>query len=176
VADRGLLLSEAPLGAKPERWRFPARNRLLAGLADITVVVESHAKGGALLTAEEAAERGRPVMAVPGSVTSPASMGSNQLLADGCAPACAPSDVLDLLHFALPSPPRSPPISPTPASPEVPPSPLGRQVLTELAAGATHVDVLVAVSGRPVAEVLAELHHLQMAGLVQIDGSTVYRP
>ena len=83
VGDEGLLLSEAPLGTRPEPWRFPARNRLIAALSRVVVVVESPGHGGALLTAGEAADRGVPVMAVPGPVTSVASAGANRLLADG---------------------------------------------------------------------------------------------
>jgi DNA processing protein len=94
VERRGVVLSEAPLGAQPERWRFPARNRLLAALADVVVVVESHDAGGSLLTVAEAQRRDRTVLAVPGPVRSSASSGTNRLLADGCAPACDASDVL----------------------------------------------------------------------------------
>jgi DNA processing protein len=94
VAQQGLLLSEAPLGARPAAWRFPARNRIIAALADVVVVVESHAAGGSLHTVTEAIVRDRPVLAVPGSVRSPAAAGTNQLLADGCHPARDADDVL----------------------------------------------------------------------------------
>ncbi|MGH9117032.1 MAG: DNA-processing protein DprA, partial [Acidimicrobiales bacterium] len=90
----GVVLSEAPLGARPTRWRFPARNRIIAALADVVVVVESHAAGGSLLTVGEAIARDRPVMAVPGPVRSSASSGTNALLADGAAPARDVDDVL----------------------------------------------------------------------------------
>jgi DNA processing protein len=94
VASRGVLLSEAPLGARPERWRFPARNRIIAALADLVVVVESHRTGGSMHTVDEADRRGIDVMAVPGSVRAPASAGTNGLLAEGRAPACSADDVL----------------------------------------------------------------------------------
>lgn len=97
VAARGVLLSEAPLGAKPERWRFPARNRIIAALADLVVVVESHRQGGSLYTVDEADRRGTDVLAVPGSVRSPASAGTNDLLAEGRAPACSADDVITAL-------------------------------------------------------------------------------
>jgi DNA processing protein len=97
VARAGALLSEAPLGARPEAWRFPWRNRLLAALAQVVVVVESHRGGGSMLTVDAAARRGVPVMAVPGSVRSPASAGTNTLLADGCAPVRDAADVLAAL-------------------------------------------------------------------------------
>ena len=92
VASAGVLLSEAPLRARPERWRFPARNRIIAALAD--VVVESHRAGGSLHTVDEADRRGVDVMAVPGSVRSGASVGTNDLLAEGRAPVCSAADVL----------------------------------------------------------------------------------
>ena len=94
VASEGVLLSEAPLGARPERWRFPARNRIIAALADLVVVVESHHTGGSMHTVDEADRRGVDVMAVPGSVRAPASAGTNALLAEGRAPVCSADDVL----------------------------------------------------------------------------------
>src|SRR5205823_12975808 len=94
VAERGALLGEAPLGARPEPWRFPARNRILAALADAVVVVESHAAGGSNHTVAAAIDRSVPVLAVPGPVTSPASQGTNRLLAEGCHPATSADDVL----------------------------------------------------------------------------------
>ena len=97
VAEAGVLLSEAPLGTAPRAWRFPSRNRIIAALADVVVVVESHAEGGSLYTVEAALERDRPVLAVPGPVRSPASQGTNRLLAEGCAPMCGPDDVLTAL-------------------------------------------------------------------------------
>src|SRR5690606_11406094 len=94
VASAGVLLSEAPLGGAPERWRYPARNRVIAALADVVVVVESHRRGGSLHTVDEADRRGVEVMAVPGSVRNPAAAGTNELLAEGCPPACSADDVL----------------------------------------------------------------------------------
>lgn len=94
VIECGVVISEYPLGAPAAAWQFPARNRLIATLADAVVVVESKHTGGAMGTAVEAARRGRVVMAVPGPVTSAGSDGTNQLLVDGCAPARDASDVL----------------------------------------------------------------------------------
>ena len=102
VADYGVLLTEAPLGTPPARWRFPARNRLIAALADAVVVVESASTGGALHTVDEALARDRPVLAVPGPVTSPVSIGTNRLLRDVAQPACDADDVLAVLGL----PPR----------------------------------------------------------------------
>jgi DNA processing protein len=97
VAATGVVLSEYPLGTPAAPWRFPARNRLIAALADVVVVVESHDAGGALITVEEAQRRDRDVMAVPGSVRSPASRGTNQLLLEGAQVCRDADDVLTLL-------------------------------------------------------------------------------
>ncbi|MGH9067723.1 MAG: DNA-processing protein DprA, partial [Acidimicrobiales bacterium] len=99
VAGAGGLVSEAPLGAGAEPWRFPWRNRLLAAFADVVVVVECHRTGGSLSTVEAAARRGATVLAVPGSVRSPASEGTNALIAEGCPPARDVDDVLVALEL-----------------------------------------------------------------------------
>ena len=96
----GGICSEAPSGAGPEAWRFPLRNRLIAALAHVVVVVESHISGGALHTVSAADERGVTVLAVPGSVKSPASAGTNSLIADGCGVARDAPDVLAALELA----------------------------------------------------------------------------
>lgn len=106
VASAGALLSEAPLGGRPEPWRFPARNRVLAALAHVVVVVESAAAGGSMHTVRSAEERSVPVLAVPGSIRSGASAGTNLLLSQGCHPVCDTADVLAALSLVLPSAPR----------------------------------------------------------------------
>ncbi len=100
VAAAGAVLAEVPLGSPPRRGAFPARNRIIAALADVVVVVECHLGGGALHTAEAAARRGIPVVAVPGSVRSAASRGTNGLLVDGCAPVRDVGDVLVAVSLA----------------------------------------------------------------------------
>ncbi|MDH4362840.1 MAG: DNA-protecting protein DprA [Acidimicrobiia bacterium] len=172
VGERGLLLSESPLGTGPEPWRFPARNRLIAGLCAVTVVVESHVRGGALLTANEAADRGTAVMAVPGAITSSASAGSNQLLADGCPPVCCAADVLEQLGFDPPAPADTGNL-PSVATQGDDLGPLARLIVGEASAGAIHVDQLVALTGRPVPELMAKLQHLRAEGLIRLDGSTI---
>ncbi len=172
MAERALLLSESPLGTRPEPWRFPARNRLIAGLSAVTVVVESHSRGGALLTANEAAERGATVMAVPGAITSSASAGSNQLLADGCAPVCSAADILYQLGLD-PMTAVEGLEAPSMATEGDDLGPVARLIVEEAAAGSIHVDQLVALTGRPVPELMAELQRLRAIGLVRLDGSTV---
>ena len=100
VATRGVLISEAPPGSPPEAWRFPARNRIIAALSEVLVVVESHERGGSRHTVEAATARGVTVMAVPGPIRSPASSGTNQLLREGCAPVCDVDDILMALSLS----------------------------------------------------------------------------
>jgi DNA processing protein len=102
VARRGAVLAESPLGTPARPGVFPARNRIIAALSDIVVVVESHLKGGSLYTAEAAARRSIPVCAVPGSVRSASSAGTNSLLVDGCTPVRDATDVLVALALACP--------------------------------------------------------------------------
>lgn len=97
VVEAGAVVSENLPGRPAQAWRFPSRNRVIAGLVQMVVVVESHAAGGSLITAEAALERGIDVRVVPGPVHSPASSGSNQLLYDGPGPVRDAQDVLDAI-------------------------------------------------------------------------------
>ncbi len=97
VAACGSVLSETVPGRPAQAWRFPSRNRIIAGLARLVVVVESHSRGGSLITAEAALARGVEVRAVPGAVRSAASAGTNQLLYEGAGPVRNATDVLDSL-------------------------------------------------------------------------------
>ena len=97
IAERGLVLSELPPGARPYRWSFPARNRIMAALGTMTVVVEAATRSGSLITAEMASDLGRELGAVPGPVDSWRSEGANRMLADGAAVVRGAQDVLDVL-------------------------------------------------------------------------------
>jgi DNA processing protein len=103
VAGRGVLVGEAPLGAQPERWRFPARNRIIAALSLAVVVVESGARGGSMGTVDEAVDRGVPVLAVPGSVLAEQSAGTNRLISEGTLVARDVADVLAALGVHVPA-------------------------------------------------------------------------
>jgi DNA processing protein len=98
ICETGLVISEFPPGATPWRWTFPARNRIMAALAGMTVVVEAAARSGSLITTDLAADLGRDLGAVPGPVTSRASVGPNGLLAGG---ACVIRDAQDVLDAML---------------------------------------------------------------------------
>lgn len=99
VADGGLVISEWPPGSEPLAYRFVQRNRLVAAACEVLVVVESRERGGSLVTASLAAERGVPVMAVPGSAANRAALGANELLRDGSSPALDVDDVLVALSL-----------------------------------------------------------------------------
>jgi DNA processing protein len=97
IAERSLLVSEYEPGVEPAPWRFPARNRIVAGLCAATVVVEARERSGALITADFALEEGREVFAVPGEITSALSAGTNALLRLGATPLTSAADVLEAL-------------------------------------------------------------------------------
>ena len=101
VVDVGAVLSEAPPGTRPAPWRFPVRNRILAALAPVVVVVESAERGGSMLTVEQAQLRDRTVLAVPGPVDSPASAGTNALISDGALVCRGADDVVSALGLSL---------------------------------------------------------------------------
>lgn len=116
VSERGLVLAELPPGMHPFRWSFPARNRIMAGLARMTVVVEAADPSGSLITADFARDLGRSVAAVPGHVTSRMARGTNGLLRDGAVPITRPEDVLDeLFGVGMRQVPAAEPDSPGPA-------------------------------------------------------------
>ena len=169
VVRAGTVAGEAPPGAAPTRWRFPARNRLIAGFADLVVVVESRAAGGSLVTVDEAIRRDRQVMAVPGSVRNPAAVGTNALLADGCAPVTSVDDVLLALGLSRAS------RQPTPVAHE-PAVPVHlADVFDSIGEGATSLDAVAISTQRTAGAVLAAVGELAGLGLVVDDGAQVRR-
>ena len=97
LRKNGLLLSEYPPGTRPAAWRFPERNRISSGLAEMTVVVQARNRSGALITAELAAEQGRELCAVPGNIDSQYNLGTNKLIQEGVQPIIRVDDVLDAI-------------------------------------------------------------------------------
>jgi DNA processing protein len=97
ITTNGALLSEFPLGTKPEAPYFPRRNRIIAGLSQATLVIEAGEKSGALITADFAVEQGRDVYAVPGNINSPKSTGTNRLIQDGAKLITCCDDILEEL-------------------------------------------------------------------------------
>lgn len=97
IEETGLVISEYTPGTKPQRYRFPQRNRIISGLSEITVVVQARNNSGALITAELSAEQGREVCALPGNIDSQYNLGSNKLIKDGARPIVSIADVLEAM-------------------------------------------------------------------------------
>jgi DNA processing protein len=157
VTAGGLIVSEYAPGVEPAPWRFPARNRVVAGLCVATVVVEAREQSGALITADFALEEGREVFVVPGEITSALSAGSNALLRLGATPLLSTSDVLTALGVE----------SPPPAKPDLRAD--AALVLDRVREGSAGADELVRSSGLDAASVAAALCELELAGLVSVE-------
>ena len=158
IAERGLVVSENPPGMRAHKGAFPKRNRIIAALAPVTIVIEAGFRSGALNTASQALELGRIVAAVPGPIDSDQSRGSNQLLRDGAVLIAAADDALALLGI-------SPPKGADYAAPVLPES--EQKVWDALAGGLTEMDSLPASTTLSMAECLAAVTSLEILGLVE---------
>lgn len=156
----GAVVSEYEMGAAPERWHFPRRNRLIAGLSQAVVVVEAGVKGGALITAGLALEQGRPVFTVPGDVDRPASEGCNLLLRDGAHPVLGPEDLVQELSLVL-----GPPLG-------TPGRGADDEMVAAIGSGASTSELSRRLA-LPEAEVRSRLRRLQADGRVVVAGSQV---
>lgn len=174
VGTRGALVGEQPPGTSPPRWAFAARNRIMAAASHAVVVVEAHRRSGSLHTVAAADARGVRVGAVPGSVRSPASAGTNELLATGTVPAYRDvEDVLAAVEATIAPTPsiRRPVRSVTPKrrrqTKVAGPSPLADHVRRALADEPASLEQIVVRCGRPLAEVALGLEQLLAADLAQ---------
>lgn len=158
IAERGLVVSENPPGMRAHQGAFPKRNRIIAALAPVTIVIEAGFRSGALNTASQALELGRTVAAVPGPIDSDQSRGSNQLLRDGAVLIAAADDALALLGI-------SPPKDAGRATPRLPET--EQKVWDAIARGSTDIDSLPATTGQSMAECLAAVTSLEILGLVE---------
>lgn len=170
VALRGVVLSEYPLGTPPGRWRFPARNRLVAALADVVVVVESGRTGGSMYTVDEALERQREVLAVPGSIRSSASAGTNWLLSQGAHPCCGADDVLVAAGLAPAGEESTDVLDPRP-----PPTGDGRRVLRALGWDPATLDAIALRTGLGLGALAVALDVLEADGWVDRTGGRIER-
>jgi len=160
ICERGLVVSEYEPGVEPAPWRFPARNRIIAGLAAVTVIVEARERSGALITADFALEDGREVFAVPGEITGSLATGTNRLLRQGAAPLTEVDDVLALFGLAASQRPRASAVGASAAA-----------VLERLTDGAASADELGRATGLEPGQLAAALAELELAGLVvEADG------
>jgi len=166
VAAHGCLVTELPPGERPRVSTFPRRNRIIAGLAGVTVVIEAAVGSGALITADCALDQGRSVLAVPGPITSPTSTGCNKLIQQGAKPALAVGDLLEELGLVAPAADSAPVASVPAAAWPADLSGAQRSLCESLGAAPAHVDALVRVTGLDSGDVLAALTELELRGLV----------
>lgn len=163
IRARGALVSEFPCALRPSPGNFPVRNRIIAALAEITIVVEAAARSGSLITARLALELGREVLAVPGRITDEQALGVNDLLRDGAGPVTHPADILERLGLG----PGGAPPSPFPLLPPIPPDlpPAQAAVLAALEpARDLGVDLLAAAAEVGAEVAVAALLELELAG------------
>jgi DNA processing protein len=163
IEDGGLVVSEYEPGVEPAPWRFPARNRIIAGLSEAVVVVEARERSGALITADFALEEGREVFAVPGEITSALSAGTNALLKLGAAPLTSADDVLDVLGIERAAAAADPDVSET-----------AERLLSLVRDGPVGPDELSVRASLEAGAVSVALTELELAGLVTA-GDGVYR-
>ena len=156
IAEHGLLLSEELPGDRASAGSFPKRNRIIAALARVTIVVEAPAKSGALITANHALELGRTVAAVPGSIDSPQSAGSNELLRDGAVLIASVADAVALVGLTTPI--RRQPHFGTGAE---------SAVWAALSNGASDIESLTSRAALPARECLAAITALELAGAIE---------
>lgn len=162
ICETGLVVSEYERGVEPAPWRFPARNRIIAGLCRATVVIEARERSGALITADFALEEGREVLAVPGEITSSLSAGTNALLRLGATPVTCAADVLEVFGIE-PEKPKA-----------VTLGGVAGVLLERLSAGALTADELLRGSGVDPGAGSAALIELELAGRVSLEDG-VYR-
>lgn len=168
IAERGLLVAEQPPGVEPRARHFPYRNRVIAGLAAGTVVVEAAPKSGSLITARQATEFGREVMAVPGSPLDPRAQGCNLLIREGATLVQSAEDVIEALSPIHPRPFRQPkrPYAAPETSADADEA-TRRDVTDLLGPTPVPVDELIRQAGRSPAEVQTVLLELELAGRLE---------
>lgn len=163
MGAEGLLLTELPPGQLPTPGSFPRRNRLISGLARVTVLVEAAERSGALITAGTALAQGREVCVVPGPITSPTSVGVNRLLRDGATPLLDPDDLLRFYPEA------------TPPAPAAGPEGVRGRILDVLRAGPAQADDLGRALRIPAGDLLGLLSAMELTGLVHQEPGLVFR-
>ena len=167
IIEHGVLISEYPLGTKPKPEYFPRRNRILSGISLGVLVTEAGESSGALITADLALEQNRDVLAVPGSVLSPASRGTNQLIQQGAKLVQNCQDILEELNLRAVAQQLE-------FKEIIPASDTESALLRRLSAEPSHIDEICASSGLPVSTVSSTLAMMELKGLVKSIGSMKY--
>jgi DNA processing protein len=171
AAGNGAVVSEFPMDTPPDKQTFPMRNRIVAGCSFGLLVVEAGLNSGALITANQAADQGRAIYAIPGRIDNPVALGSNKLIQQGAKLVQSAQDILDDMGMLFP---ETPEIS-IPAAP-ADLSEMERSVLMALGGDEAHVDAVTARTGLPIAKVSSTLLALEMRRLVkQLPGSRFVR-
>ena len=167
IVEHGALISEYPMSSPPEQGNFPARNRLISGLARGTLIVEADVKSGALITANFAAEQNRDVLAVPGSILSRQSEGTNRLIQSGAKLTTCAEDILEELNLVA-------------AERQIemrellPADETEAALLKHLSSDPQHVDDIARATGMPIATVTSTLTMMELKGLVRQMGGMNY--
>lgn len=173
IVERGAIVSEEWIGREPAPENFPKRNRLISGLSAGTLVVESDIKGGSMITASCAIEQNREVFAVPGSIFSPNSRGTNLLIQRGHAkPVLSAEDILAELPPAAHTPATA--VKPVAESPENAVDDDAAAIIECLASGPRHIDLIGHACGLPLDRLMVQLFELEMKGFISQEPGQVY--
>jgi len=167
IVEHGALVSEYPLGVKPKAENFPMRNRIMSGLSLGVLVVEAGERSGALITAQQAVEQNREVFAIPGSILSPASQGTNRLIQEGAKLVCNYSDILQELNLTIV-------VQQAEIKELSPANESESAVLKQLSAEPNHIDEMCRRSGLTMPEVSSTLAMLELKGIARHVGSMNY--
>ncbi|MBI1854873.1 MAG: DNA-protecting protein DprA [Chloroflexi bacterium] len=167
MMSRGAVVSDYPVGSAPESSNFPPRNRIISGLSMAVVVVEAGETSGALITAEFAAEHGREIFAVPGSILAPQSKGTNKLIQNGALPLLTPQDIMQALNLTRVGEQKA-------ARKILPADAVEAQLLNLLNHEPIHVDEIRNQTGLPVEKVSAALVMMELKGMVRQVGGMNY--
>jgi DNA processing protein len=160
ILDHGALISDYSLGTPPEGGNFPPRNRIISGLSLGVLVVEAGERSGALITADYAAEQGRDVFAVPGSILARGSVGTNRLIQDGATMVLSPEDIMEELNLMMV-------VEQAEAREVLPENATEAALMSHLSSEPTHVDELKHQIDLPMSEITSALSLMELKGMVR---------